>query len=468
MPEITDPEQLKEIKIGQLNDISFDLEDPLVTNEYDGQSLFTNMVSKFLGRESAFNQKRPHKGIVLLSSKVQTAGITGLPGILKKPAEFFGVNKVRNFAIVRVPEIHGHIPLPDMTALASVAESYDKKGESKYAEINDEDKLLLSMHDPYFSAPIDSGDMPQLKPGDIVLLDGDGVIIQVVEPAEVGFAQAFLGSIREKFGLGKPLVRPAFEGSPYGLPSGADNGKPTPLNDPDTICFHWSATFETADDAIKQLRKRTQGGVPVSYHYIIGRDGKVAEVINPDYQSNSSPTSFRGRSIDISFAMLGFVEKIRKRKGLPDDLTNKDSPTKLFGRELIASEFVDGANFPEGYNPRVWFHKYTDEHISAAKGLVAELVGKYPTLNYAIGHEDIDDDKPDPGPLFDKAFDEICAANGLTRPSSASEYDFSYKTKEGKVVKYVRSTKNRPKSGGGSSTGTPTPSGDTPPVPVEP
>jgi N-acetyl-anhydromuramyl-L-alanine amidase AmpD len=462
MPEITDPEQLKEIKIGQLNDISFDLEDPLVTNEYDGQSLFTNMVSKFLGRESAFNQKRPHKGIVLLSSKVQTAGITGLPGILKKPAEFFGVNKVRNFAIVRVPEIHGHIPLPDMAALASVAESYDKKGASKYAEINDEDKLLLSMHDPYFSAPIDSGDMPQLKPGDIVLLDGDGVIIQVVEPAEVGFAQAFLGSIREKFGLGKPLVRPAFEGSPYGLPSGADNGKPTPMNDPDTICFHWSATFETADDAIGALRARTQGGKAVSYHYIIGRDGRVAEVISPEYQSNSSPSSYRRRSIDISFAMLGFIEKVNRKTG--NDI-NKDSPTKYAGRELIASEFVDGADLG---TPSKWFHKYSAEHINAAKGLVAELVGKYPTLNYAIGHEDIQGDKEDPGPLFDKAFDEICAANGLTRPSSASEYNFSYKTSGGGVVKYVRSTKNRPTSGGGPSAGTPTPSGGTPPAPVEP
>jgi N-acetyl-anhydromuramyl-L-alanine amidase AmpD len=290
------------------------------------------------------------------------------------------------------------------------------------------------------------------------LLDGDGVIIQVVEPAEVGFAQAFLGSIREKFGLGKPLVRPAFEGSPYGLPSGADNGKPKLLNEPDTICFHWSVTFDT-DGAITALRKRTQGGTPVSYHYVIGRDGVVTEVINPDYQSNSSPSSFRGRSIDISFAMLGFV----KKQG-----DNKDSPTKLYGRELIASEFEDGAKISGGYNPRVWFHKYSDEHINAAKGLVAELVGKYPTLNYAIGHEDIQDDKVDPGPLFDKAFDEICAANGLTRPSSASEYDFSYETSDDTTRVYIRSTKNRPKSGGGSSAGTPTPSGDTPPVPVEP
>ena len=43
------------------------------------------------------------------------------------------------------------------------------------------------MHDPYFSAPIGSDGMVPLKPGDIVLLDGYGIIISKVEDSEVGF-----------------------------------------------------------------------------------------------------------------------------------------------------------------------------------------------------------------------------------------------------------------------------------------
>ena len=193
---IEDIEQLKDIKIGELNDISFDLEDPLVTNEYDGKSLMSNMISAFLGRESAFDKKRPHKGIVLLSSKVQTLGITGIKNSLVNSAlELTSINKVRNFAIVRVPEIHGHIPTPSMQALIEVAEdSYEPSKRNlitNTADLSERDKLLLSMHDPYFSSPIGAGNMRHLKPGDIVLLDGDGFIIELVEPAEV----SFLGSI---------------------------------------------------------------------------------------------------------------------------------------------------------------------------------------------------------------------------------------------------------------------------------
>ena len=47
MPELNDIEDLKEVKIGDLNDISFSADDPLVTNEHDGRSLISNMLSSF-------------------------------------------------------------------------------------------------------------------------------------------------------------------------------------------------------------------------------------------------------------------------------------------------------------------------------------------------------------------------------------------------------------------------------------
>ena len=194
MPKVEDIEGLKDIKIGELNDISFDMEDPLLTNEIDGESLLSNLLSAFVKRESAFDRKRPHKGIVLLATKVQTTGVVGVHGIGKKALEFLGVNNIRNFAVVRVPEIHSGIPIPNMQALLEVqANSYERSNKNKsgppakFAEISEQDKLLLSMHDPYFSAPIGSDGMVPLKPGDIVLLDGDGIIISKVEDSEVGF-----------------------------------------------------------------------------------------------------------------------------------------------------------------------------------------------------------------------------------------------------------------------------------------
>ena len=56
------------------------------------------------------------------------------------------------------------------------------------AQLPTEDKLLLSMHDAYFSAPIGSDGMQQIRSGDIVLLDGDGFIIKIVDPTEVAVA----------------------------------------------------------------------------------------------------------------------------------------------------------------------------------------------------------------------------------------------------------------------------------------
>ena len=190
-----DLEGLRDLKIGELNNIEFDPGDPLVTNDYNGKSLLSNMMSAFLARDSVFNESRPHKGVVLLSAKVQTVGIPGLAGVLGKAASFVGINKSRNFAIIRVPEIHGHMPSPDMAALLKVSEDYEKNGTSNYADISNQDKLLLSMHDSYFSAPINSGDMPALHPGDVVLLDGDGLIIQLVETSEVGFFGRLKGSV---------------------------------------------------------------------------------------------------------------------------------------------------------------------------------------------------------------------------------------------------------------------------------
>ena len=221
MPQGVDNiEQLKDIKIGELNDISFNIDDALITDGYDSESLLGNMMSAFLKRESAFNKKRPHKGIVLLSSKVQTRGIENLGGGLQSIFSFFGAgNQVRNFAIIRVPEIHGHIPVPDMNRLLEVASNVFKKSNEDaslaYAQLKERDKLLLSMHDPYFSSPIGSDDMVPLKPGDIVLLDGDGLIVKKVEDSEVGF----FGRLKRSSARALDFTKAAIFGDPAIDPS---------------------------------------------------------------------------------------------------------------------------------------------------------------------------------------------------------------------------------------------------------
>ena len=176
----TDIKDIKEIQLGELNDYSFDMEGPLVTNEFNGMSLFTGLLEKFLERVNIFSAKKPHKGIVLLSTVVNTEGM-GLPAWAHKVPGAGLVSTMRNFAVVRVPEVHAHIPSPSMQLLLETNE-LDAAGR---AQLPTEDKLLLSMHDAYFSAPIGSDGMQQIRSGDIVLLDGDGFIIKIVDPTEV-------------------------------------------------------------------------------------------------------------------------------------------------------------------------------------------------------------------------------------------------------------------------------------------
>ena len=194
---MTSPEGLSEIPIGELNNMAFRSDDPLVTNEYNGKSLLSGLMGKFLERINIFDNKRPHKGVVLLSAKVQMAGVdlqSILPPWATTAWSFLSGDdngNFRNFAIVRVPEVHGHLPTPNMQTIeAHAGQIYspiaDQRDDGR-AQLPDQEKLLLSMHDGYFSAPINDSDMPWLKPGDIVLLDGDGLIIQLVEPSAVGF-----------------------------------------------------------------------------------------------------------------------------------------------------------------------------------------------------------------------------------------------------------------------------------------
>ena len=110
------------------------------------------------------------------------------------------------------------------------------------------------MHDPYFSAPIDSGDMPHLKPGDIVLLDGNGLIEQLVDSAAVGFFEnLYQGALNLLNWASGYQQQPPFEGSPYG--SHLVQIMVATWRDP-TIVFHYSVT--NSFDATLVLQKRTQ------------------------------------------------------------------------------------------------------------------------------------------------------------------------------------------------------------------
>ena len=197
-------QEFKDIALGELNDLSFDMESPLITEELNGKSLVSYLMDGLVERKNVFDIKKQHKGLVLLATQVQTAGpvnpaIATAGQIRKEEA----VPIMRNFAIVRVPELHGHIPSPDMRLLMDV----DKTDPSGRAQLSNGDKVKLSMHDAFFSSPTSHDDMPQLKSGDIVMLDGDGLIIKLVEPATLdSFGPPKKGNLQSAYDWAKGKV----------------------------------------------------------------------------------------------------------------------------------------------------------------------------------------------------------------------------------------------------------------------
>ena len=203
MPDPEDSDLFKDIQMGELNELGFDPESPLITNSFDGESLFSGMFTKFMQKDSLFDSKTPKKAIVLLSTTVQTSGVmleSRFPELapLQRLVNLGGlIGNTRNFAIVRIPEIHGHIPTPSLTSLVKASQE-GLEGSA----ITDDQKMLLSMHDMCFSAPIKIlGDMPSLNPGDIVRVDSDGLILELVEPAETGYWGTMLGKAAYELGF---------------------------------------------------------------------------------------------------------------------------------------------------------------------------------------------------------------------------------------------------------------------------
>jgi|21_taG_2_1085346.scaffolds.fasta_scaffold05252_3 hypothetical protein len=272
-------EDFKDIALGELNDLSFDMESPLLTEELNGKSLVSYLMDGLVERGNIFDIKKQHKGLVLLATQVQTAGPVN-PAAAATAKKAGRISKkdtipiMRNFAIVRVPELHAHIPSPDMRLLMDV----DQTDPSGRPQLSNEDKVKLSMHDAFFSSPTSHDDMPQLKSGDIVMLDGDGTITKLVEPASL-----------DSFGRKRNIFQRAFDwatASPIGTipppPSGDTNAFIQSIKDetPDI----YSDAFLVALAANAQIESSLNASAAGDPRNQVGGNGANAIFVNGGYK----------------------------------------------------------------------------------------------------------------------------------------------------------------------------------------
>ena len=114
------------------------------------------------------------------------------------------------------------------------------------------------------------------------------------------------------------------------------------------------------------------------------------------------------RAIEISFVNLGWSDKY-------DDTGNVRTTVSHAPSIPIDSSWVNRPDL------RLLWQEYTQPQINAAVNLVSGLVAQFPTLNYIVGHEDIQTNKVDPGPLFDKYYPRFERLGLVRGPAPESE-----------------------------------------------
>ncbi len=171
---------------------------------------------------------------------------------------------------------------------------------------------------------------------------------------------------------------------------------------PDTIVIHYTAG-PTAESAIHTFK---DPAVKASAHVVIDFDGSIIQLIPFNkiaWHAGKSSWLDRNRlnpySIGIEIVNAGRLEK------------TGDRWRAWFGRTYGEEDVVKAVHRNE--NRETWWHRFTEEQITATVELCKEIMNHY-KIRFILGHEEISPGrKIDPGPAFplDKIRDRLLYAD---------------------------------------------------------
>tara|TARA_R110002073_G_scaffold194469_1_gene353538 strand:- start:263 stop:1489 length:1227 start_codon:yes stop_codon:yes gene_type:complete len=176
-------------KLGELNEIGFSKED-MVT--YDGMTkaqMNRAAVRKAFDRTSLHNDKGTSLGVVLTSGICVEQGPTPWPNV----EETSEGPKNRYHAIVRILEDGDACNVePNLQKIVT-------------GDFEVQDRISLSSHQRYYSAPIEAINGTAYNPGDIVQVTKDGLLLDIVKKGPYG--------LRERAKQARQTATDAFENS---------------------------------------------------------------------------------------------------------------------------------------------------------------------------------------------------------------------------------------------------------------
>ena len=158
---------------------------------------------------------------------------------------------------------------------------------------------------------------------------------------------------------------------------------------PDAIVFHYTGS-NGLESALKSALDKK---VDLSMHLIIGRDGKIAQLLPFDAIAwHAGRSEYNGRKLYNNYSIgihLVNAGQLNLENG---------SYRAWFGKTIDKND-VEQAMWPNAKQVTYW-HKYTPIQIERAEQIVDLLIEKY-NIREILGHNEISPGrKMDPGPLF--------------------------------------------------------------------
>jgi N-acetylmuramoyl-L-alanine amidase len=200
------------------------------------------------------------------------------------------------------------------------------------------------------------------------------------------------------------------DGSPYPFVQSPNTSGRFSGNNLQYLVMHYTAGTSSTS-AVKTL---TNPNVKASAHIVVGRDGKITQMVPFNTVAWHAGTStWRGLSglnkysIGIEITNAGLLEKSADGKYYA-----------WYGEEIPASQVTEAPHKNAPGVKRAW-HRYTDKQIEVVLKLAELLVTQY-GLKEIIGHDDIAPRrKTDPGPAFPLAkFNSLLNPGGRKDPET--------------------------------------------------
>jgi N-acetylmuramoyl-L-alanine amidase len=159
---------------------------------------------------------------------------------------------------------------------------------------------------------------------------------------------------------------------------------------PDTIIIHYTATrnLQAAVHTLANSDKKA------SAHLVIGRDGKIVQIVDFDTISwHAGKSEYKGRKGFNQFAIGIEIDN----PGWLNRTGNKF--TTWYEKEVDINDVVE-ANHRNPETTKRYWHRYTEQQIAVVEDICELLVKEY-NINFILGHEEVSPGrKQDPGPAF--------------------------------------------------------------------